>query len=72
MIYKRLFKEKVLSLSEAEDFCLWIDTSVAGYVKFVLYDPELLKNDIFVGDKGVIENKMNKDISYYKFLCKYT
>lgn len=58
LVYKRIFQEKALSLSEAKDFCLLIDTSVAGYVKFVLYDPKPLIEDIFVGDKGVIENKI--------------
>ena len=57
-IYKRIFQEKALSLSEAKDFCLWIDISVANYVKFVLYDPKPLIDDIFTGDKGVIENKI--------------
>lgn len=69
MIYKRIFQEKALSLSEAENFCLWIDNSVAGYVKFVLYDPELLKNDIFVGDKGVIENKIKNRFKIVFYDC---
>lgn len=42
LVYKRIFQEEALKLSDAQNYCLFIDTSVSGYVKFTLYDPSIM------------------------------
>jgi len=66
MIYKRLFQEKTLSLSEAKDFCLFIDTSVSGYINFVLYDQKIL-NENLIGLDMIPPIEKIKNIFKFKF-----
>lgn len=64
IVYQRLF-EDALKLSDTKDFCLYIDTSVSGYVSFILYDPSVM-NELITLDRIPQYDKL-KNMFKFKF-----